>query len=74
MGRERLVHFQSGGLFPSARPTRERILKVRKKERISTGTVYDAHIGYGYTLKEIAKAMGVHYTTVSRMVKAAEDE
>lgn len=30
-----------------------------------------AHLEYGYTLKEIAAALGVHYTTVSRAVKQA---
>ncbi len=30
-----------------------------------------AHLEYGYTLKEIAAASGVHYTTVSRAVKQA---
>jgi hypothetical protein len=28
----------------------------------------EAHIAYGYTLKEIADFLGVHYTTVSKAV------
>ncbi|MEW6173319.1 MAG: transposase [Bacillota bacterium] len=30
--------------------------------------VYDAHIKYGYTLKEIADHLGIHYTTVSKAI------
>jgi len=35
--------------------------------------MYEAHIRYGYTLKEIAEYVGVHYTTVSRAVKRIEE-
>jgi putative transposase len=28
-----------------------------------------AHIKYGYTLKEIADYLGIHYSTVSRAIK-----
>ena len=31
-----------------------------------------AHLEYGYTLKQIAEASGVHYTTVSRAIKRAQ--
>src|SRR4030042_199112 len=31
--------------------------------------IYDAHINYGYTLKEIANYLGIHYTTVSKVIK-----
>ena len=30
--------------------------------------IAEAHIAYGYTLKEIADFLGVHYTTVSKAV------
>ena len=41
--------------------------KVQRDERIVT-----AHVSYGYTLKEIADYLGIHYTTVSKvMAKAA---
>jgi DNA-directed RNA polymerase specialized sigma54-like protein len=29
---------------------------------------------YGYTLKEIADYVGIHFTTVSRVIKAKKDE
>ena len=36
--------------------------------------MYESHIRYGYTLKEIAEYNGVHYSTVSRaMRKFVED-
>jgi AraC-like DNA-binding protein len=31
-----------------------------------------AHIAFGYTLKEIADHLGMHYTTVSKAVKKEE--
>ncbi|NWG75031.1 MAG: transposase [Rubrivivax sp.] len=31
--------------------------------------IYDAHMRCGYTLKEIADYLGIHYTTVSKVVK-----
>ncbi len=31
--------------------------------------IYDAHIKYGYSLKEIADYLGLHYTTVSKAIK-----
>jgi putative transposase len=30
--------------------------------------VVESHISYGYTLKEIADFLGVHYTTISKVV------
>jgi DNA-binding MarR family transcriptional regulator len=35
---------------------------------------YEAHLQYGYTLKEIAEYIGVHYSTVSRTIKKIEGE
>jgi DNA-binding MarR family transcriptional regulator len=34
----------------------------------------EAHLQYGYTLKDIAEYIGVHYTTVSRVIKRIERE
>jgi putative transposase len=31
--------------------------------------IYDAHMNYGYTLKEIADYLGIHYTSVSKVIK-----
>jgi transposase len=43
-----------------------------KKERGKA--IFEAHIRYGYTLKEIAEHIGVHYTTVSRAINMIEGE
>lgn len=58
----------------SARPSIDKILKMGKKARANAESVYEAHVVYGYKLKEIARAMDLHYTTVSRMVRAAEED
>jgi len=36
--------------------------------------VYDAHLRYGYTLKEIADYLGLHYSTVSKIVQRMEEK
>ena len=36
--------------------------------------MYEAHLQYGYALKDIAEYIGVHYTTVSRAIKKIERE
>jgi len=36
--------------------------------------MYEAHLQYGYTLKDIAEYIGVHYSTVSRAIKRIERE
>ena len=36
--------------------------------------MYEAHLQYGYTLKDIAEYIGVHYPTVSRVIKRIERE
>ena len=35
-------------------------------------SVYRAYTDYGYTLKEIAEYLGVHYATVSRALRRVE--
>jgi DNA-binding MarR family transcriptional regulator len=35
---------------------------------------YEAHLQYGYTLKEIAEYIDLHYSTVSRAIKKVEGE
>jgi len=36
--------------------------------------MYEAHLQYGYTLKEIVEYIGVHYTAVNRAIKKIEGE
>ena len=35
--------------------------------------IYEAHVEYGYKLKEIAEVLGIHYTTVSKIVKRTKE-
>jgi hypothetical protein len=55
----------------AARPSLEKLLHKRN-QRISDEAIYKAHIRYGYTLKDIAEHVGVHYTTISRIVRRVE--
>jgi putative transposase len=48
-------------LFPAGR-------QVTKNER--NPTILEAHGKHGYTLKEIAEHLAIHYTTVSKVIKA----
>jgi REP element-mobilizing transposase RayT len=52
------------------RPPLERIFAgIRMKNRQQRDTrIAEAHITHGYTLKEIADCLGIHYTTVSKAV------
>jgi len=42
----------------------DNIAKASRNEKI-----YEAHIKYGYTLKEVADYLGLHYTSVSKIVR-----
>jgi len=52
------------------RPALENLLTTEVENRI--GAAREAHVEWGYTLKEIAGFWGVHYSTVSRMIKKGE--
>jgi len=43
--------------------------RLKSKDQV----IYESHLQYGYTLKEIAEYIGVHDTTVSRAVKKIEE-
>jgi DNA-binding MarR family transcriptional regulator len=45
-----------------------------KDKKSKDQVMYEAHLQYGYTLKDIAEYIGVHYTTVSRAIKKIEGE
>ena len=49
------------------------ILKYQDKKSRDQA-MYEAHQQYGYTLKDIAEYIGVHYTTVSKVIKRIEGE
>jgi len=58
------------------RPALEKVLgdctASSKNKRNSAVAV--AHIQYGYSLKEIADHLGIHYSSVSRIVKIQSDK
>jgi putative transposase len=45
-----------------------------KDQRRNDALMHQAHVRFGYTLKEIADYLGLHYTTVSRIVKRYEEK
>ncbi len=47
--------------------------KMKTKAARNRG-INQAHLCFGYTLKEIAEHLNLHYTTVSKAVKAMEDK
>jgi len=55
------------------RPALNEIFKPKDKKS-KDQSMYEAHLQYGYTLKDIAEYIGVHYTTVSRAIKKIEGE
>jgi DNA-directed RNA polymerase specialized sigma54-like protein len=50
------------------RPPLNEIFKCKEK-KLKNQATYEAHLQYGYILKDIAEYIGVHYTTVSRAIK-----
>jgi DNA-binding MarR family transcriptional regulator len=55
------------------KPTLKEIFKAKDKKS-KDQVMYEARLQYGYTLKEIAEYIGVHYSTVSRAIKKVEGE
>jgi REP element-mobilizing transposase RayT len=55
------------------RPSLESIFKHKDRKQRDKA-VHEAHVRYGYTLKDIAEYLGVHYTTISRAVKKIEEK
>ena len=58
----------------ATRPPLQELLTVQqdKSRQNRDETIYTAYATYGYTLKEIADYLGVHYATVSRAIKRVE--
>ena len=52
----------------TTRPSLDKIFQWKEKKE-KEGQLYQACQEYGYTLKEIAEYFGVHYTTVSKVIK-----
>ncbi len=54
--------------------TRPFLNAIFKDKKSKDQAMYKAHLQYGYTLIDIAEYIGVHYTTVSRVIKKIERE
>ncbi|MBI1811894.1 MAG: transposase [Nitrospirae bacterium] len=54
------------------RPELAKLFKDTRDANRKKDTIYQAHVRYGYTLKEIADYLNIHYTTVSKIVKKVE--
>jgi DNA-binding MarR family transcriptional regulator len=50
-----------------------RFLNIRTRNQ-KDQAMYEAYLQYGCILKDIAEYIGVHYTTVSRLIKKIEGE
>ena len=51
------------------RPRLSEIFSQIKNKKERNEKIYAACIEYGYTLKEIADYLGIHYSTVSKAIK-----
>jgi len=69
-GKERLKEITREQRYVTRPPLNE-IFKPKDKKS-KEQVMYEAHLQYGYTLKDIAEYIGVHYTTVSRAIKKIE--
>jgi len=52
----------------AGRPSLSRLFKEEDTKDRRDKIIHDAHVKYGYTLKEIADHLQIHYTTVSKVV------
>ena len=48
------------------------MFKNTKSRALKDKTIFDAHVKYGYTLKQIGECLGIHYSTVSKVVSKRE--
>jgi REP element-mobilizing transposase RayT len=54
-----------------SRRSLDKIFKEQKAKGQRDRSIYVAHVGHGYTLKEIADYLRIHYTTVSKVIAKA---
>ena len=71
-GKEKLKEIPRKQRYVTRPPLNE--IFERKNKKSKDQVMYEAHLQYGYTLKEIAEYIGGHYTTVSRAIKKNELE
>jgi len=69
-GKEKLKEIPKKQRYVTRLPLNE--LFGPKDKKSKDQAMYEACLQYGYTLKEIAEYIGVHYTTVSKVIKRIE--
>lgn len=57
-----------------SRPRLSKLLSKEDKTARRNRGIHSAHVKYGYTLKEIADHLKIHYTTVSKVIKGLEEK
>ncbi len=71
-GRQQILEIPKEQRYAS-RPALSEVLAVNPQARSEVDqAIYYAHAVFGYTQKEVADFLGVHYATVSRAVKRVE--
>ena len=55
-------------------PALSEIFGNMKTKPLKDKGIYVAHVQYGYTLKKIANFLGIHYSTISKLLKETKDE
>ncbi|MEN6472667.1 MAG: transposase [Syntrophaceae bacterium] len=58
----------------AARPTLAGIIGDASLQALDPAIIYTAYQDFGYTLKEIGDHVGLHYSTISRMIKRQKQE
>jgi hypothetical protein len=56
------------------RPTLSKLISSGEKTVKRNKHIYMAHIKYGYSLKEIADYLEIHYTTVSKLISGNDEK
>lgn len=56
------------------RPSLIKHIKGIETKALRDKGIHDAHVNYGYTRKEIADHLKIHYTNVSKVVSKREKE
>ena len=50
------------------RPSLEKLFQMNDSKTTRDRCIYEAHMKYGYTLKEIGDHLKIHYSTVSKVI------
>ena len=57
-----------------SRPRLSKLLAKKDSTIRRNRGIHSAHVKYGYTLKNIADHLDIHYTTVSKVIKGLEEK